>query len=294
MRTGGDLYLRKHLANVAEVQPLIAWSALYGQQWALALGKAILWLGIALPAVPWVVYRCYIGQGAERRMWIFVAAAASAFIPLTFHQVRWASYAETILVLPYTHLAASLAMRLAVVVSERVFGALRPFIFAGLCIWMFVPGAVSGTSSGGNMAASQLRASCPISALARYLDDPSGLGASPKKILAFIDFGPEILYRTPHAVLSIPNHRYQPGFAVSFRIMSAEDFDVARKLLSEQSVDLVMICPKSAERWFYSADDGGRTLYQALSEDAPPSFLVPIPVPDDVGAIRLFAFRPNP
>ncbi len=293
MARGGELYLRKHQAHIGEIQPLVTWSALFGEHWAAAIGRASLWLGIALPAVPWVVYCCSVNQGAERRMWIFLALPALAFVPLTIYQIRWASYAEIVLMLPYAHLAASLAAQLASRVSERFVGILRPFVYAGLGIWMFIPGTIAGTSSGERISVAELRASCPISALAKYLNDPAGLGASPKKILAFIDFAPEILYRTPHAVLSLPNHRYQPGFAASFNIMSAEDFAVARQLLREQSVDLVTICTKSAERWFYNVDDGGRTLYQALSEDAPPSFLVPVPLPEEARAMKLFVFRPN-
>jgi len=291
MNAGGDLYVRKHLTHVSEIQPLLTWSALTGQTGASAIGKAFLWLGIALPAVPWLINRCFVGQVSERRMWIFLAVAALAFVPLTMHQIRWSSSVQTVLVLPYASLAAVVASRLAAALSDSLVSVVRPFVIAGLCVWMIVPNAVANGVNGTETSLVDSEKPCSIKGLEATLNNPAGLGAHPMKILAFIDYGPEILYRTQHSVLSIPNHRYQPGFAASYHIMSAEDFSVARQLLREKSVDLVVICTKGPDSMFYESEAGGRTLYQALSENAPPSFLTPIPLPEEAGAMRLFAVR---
>lgn len=293
MGAGGDLYLRKHFANIAEIQPLIDVADLQGDRWAKAAGSAILWLGIAIPAVPWLAYRLWHSQGVARRLWLLIAVASLAFVPLTFYQVRWVSYAETVLVLPYADLAAVIAAGLATRFSEQALGVIRPFLFAAMCTWVFVPGAIAGTSDGDGGLAVKSRKTCPIKPLSTVLNDPAGLGNSPKRILALIDFGPEFLYRTRHAVLSIPNHRPQPGFTASYRIMVAENFVEARELLSERQVDLIAICLGSNESWFYETDTGGRTLYQALSDGAPPEFLTPVPLPEDAGGFRLFAVRPT-
>lgn len=121
----------------------------------------------------------------------------------------------------------------------------------------------------------------------------SRLGSEPKRLLAFVDFGPELLYRTAHSVFSIPNHRYQPGFTASYRIMAAEDFAVAAALAAESRVEMIAICPTSAENKFYKPETGGRTLYRALAEGDVPDFLTPRPVPRDLaGGFRLFEVRP--
>ncbi len=293
MGAGGDLYLRIHFANIAEIQPLIGVADVQGDRWAKAAGSAILWLGIAIPAMPWLAYRLWHSQGVARRLWLLVAIASLAYVPLTLYQVRWASYAETVLVLPYADLAATIAARFAARFSEQALGVIRPFLFAAMCTWVFVPGAIAGASDEDAGAVVKGRETCPIKSLSTVLNDPTGLGDSPRLILALIDFGPEILYRTGHAVLSIPNHRPQPGFTASYGIMAAEDFDVAQGLLTKGQVDLVAICLGSNESWFYKTDAGGRTLYQALSDGAPPAFLTPVPLPEDVGGFRVFEVRPS-
>jgi len=293
MGTGGELYLRKHFANISEIQPLINVAALRSDQWAKAAGDAILWLGIAVPAAPWLAYRLWRCRGAARGLWLLVAIASVAFVPLTLYQVRWASYAETILVLPYADLGAAIAVRLSVRFPERVLGVIRPFLFAGMLTWMFMPSAMVTASVGDKNTPEAAKRNCPINVLSNTLVDPSGLGRESKTILALIDFGPEILYRTRHSVLSIPNHRPQPGFAAGYRIMTATDYAVSRQLLADGRVDLVAICLGSAETWFYETDTGGRTLYQALSDGAPPAFLTPVPLPEDAGGFRLFAVRPT-
>ncbi|MHA1600582.1 MAG: hypothetical protein ACTSW2_07130, partial [Alphaproteobacteria bacterium] len=291
MGMGGDLYLRKHFANIAEIRSLIDITALQSDRWAKSVGEAILWIGIAVPAVPWLAYRLWYSRGAERRLWLLIAIASLAFVPLTIYQARWSSYAETVLVLPFADLAAAIVVRLSARFSEQALGVIRPLLIAAMCVWVFVPGAIAGASEEDGGIAMKGRKNCPINELATVLNDPAGLGREPKTILALIDFGPEILYRTGHSVLSIPNHRPQPGFTASYQIMTATDEALPRQLLADNQVDLVVICLGSAETWFYDTDESGRTLYQALSEDAPPAFLTPVPLPDDAGGFRLFAVR---
>jgi len=291
MGMGGDLYLRKHFANIAEIRSLIDIAALQSDRWAKSVGDAILWIGIAVPAVPWLVYRLWCSRGAERRLWLLIAIASLAFVPLTLYQARWSSYAETVLVLPFADLAAVIVARLSARFSEQALGVIRPLLIAAMCVWVFVPGAMAGASEEDGGIAEKGRKNCLINALSTVLNDPDGLGRDPKTVLALIDFGPEILYRTGHSVLSIPNHRQQPGFTASYRIMTATDEALPRQLLADNQVDLVAICLESAETWFYDTDESGRTLYQYLSEDVPPAFLTPVPLPDDAGGFRLFAVR---
>lgn len=111
-------------------------------------------------------------------------------------------------------------------------------------------------------------------------------------ILALIDFGPELLYRTRHSVLAIPNHRRQPGFTTGYRIMTASDFTVAERGLRSAGIDLVLVCPSSAESWFYDTESEAQTLSQALQAGEPPGYLdrIALPAPLD-GQFRLYARR---
>jgi hypothetical protein len=141
-------------------------------------------------------------------------------------------------------------------------------------------------------AAIRSAATCPIRELAPLLVDPAGLGSAPKTILALIDFGPELLYRTPHSVLAIPNHRRQPGFTAGYRIMTASDFATAERGLRAAGVDLVLVCPNSAESWFYNTDSSAETLSQALQAGNPPGYLSRVALPEPLnGQFKLYALR---
>jgi hypothetical protein len=134
--------------------------------------------------------------------------------------------------------------------------------------------------------------SCPLRDLAPLLNDPAGLGATPKTILALIDSGPELLYRTQHSVLSIPNHRYQPGFAAGYRVMTASDFAAAERGLRAAGVDLVLVCPNSVENWFYSTESDARTLSEALQAGDPPGYLSQVVLPEPLNRqFMLYALR---
>ena len=205
--------------------------------------------------------------------------------------MRWAFYPEVFLLIPYAALAGAFLDRVAARTSEHVIGVLRPLVVVALCAWFYVPTGMSD-SPPQTSAAIRSAASCPIRELAPLLDDPAGLGATPRTILALIDFGPELLYRTRHSVLAIPNHRPQPGFTAGYRIMTASDFAAAERGLREAGVDLVLVCPISAESWFYNTESGAETLSQALQAGNPPGYLSRVTLPEPLdGQFKLYALR---
>ena len=92
--------------------------------------------------------------------------------------------------------------------------------------------------------------------------------------MAFADFGPEILYRTGYSVLSIPNHRPQPGFAATYRALTARADADARAILEDYRVDLILLCPSEVERSIFTPPDGGSGhLYERVVDGTPPGWL---------------------
>jgi hypothetical protein len=299
MDNGDALYLAKHMSHIEELQPLIRFPDSPDGDWAAAVTRPLLWLGLALLAGPWLIYRIWAAPrgragawvGAERLAWIYLGLGAALFLPLAARQMRWAFYPEIFLLIPYAALAGSFLDRVAARCSEQVIGVIRPLVVVALCAWFYVPAGMS-SSPPQSSASIQNASSCPIRDLAPLLNDPAGLGAAPKTILALIDFGPELLYRTRHSVLAIPNHRRQPGFTAGYRIMTASDFAAAEYGLRSAGVDLVLVCPNSAERWFYKVDSSAETLSQALQAGDPPGFLSRVALPGPLnGQFKLYALR---
>ena len=295
MDNGDALYRVKHMIHIEELQPLIRLPDSWDGDWAGAVTRPLLWLGLALMAGPWLIYRIWAapagGVGAERLAWVYLGLGATLFLPLAARQVRWAFYPEVFLLIPYAALAGAFLDRVAARTSEQLIGVLRPLLVAALCAWFYVPAGMSD-SPPQSSAAIRSAVTCPIRELAPLLDDPAGLGAAPRTILALIDFGPELLYRTRHSVLAIPNHRRQPGFTAGYRIMTANDFAAAERGLRAAGVDLVLVCPNSAESWFYNTESGEKTLSQALQAGDPPGYLRRVALPEPLnGQFKLYALR---
>ena len=291
MDNGDALYRVKHMIHIEELQPLIRLPDSWDGDWAGAVTRPLLWLGLALMAGPWLIYRIWAAAGAERLAWVYLGLGAALFLPLAARQVRWAFYPEVFLLIPYAALAGAFLDRVAARTSEQLIGVLRPLLVVALCAWFYVPAGMSDTPPQSS-AAIRSAVSCPIRELAPLLDDPTGLGAAPRTILALIDFGPELLYRTRHSVLAIPNHRRQPGFTAGYRIMTASDFAAAERGLRAAGVDLVLVCPNSAESWFYNTESGEKTLSQALQAGDPPGYLRRVALPEPLdGQFKLYALR---
>lgn len=289
LSSGDELYTAKHLAHIEELQPLFGRVGSGEGSWSVA--RPILWLGIAVLAVPWLVYSIVNSKGPERRVWVYLGIGALVVLPVAAAQRRWSIYPEIFLLMPYAAFAGTVLDRLAAGLSRKAAGLGRLSVICAMCVWFYVPAAISDPDATPQSPAGVAEA-CPINALAPVLNDPAGLGASPKRVLAFIDVGPELLYRTPHSVFSIPNHRIQPGFTTTYRIMTATDVSLARELLEESRVDLIIVCPESAESWFYDTKAPGPTLHRMLSEGRAPDFLDPIALPAKIaGRVGLFAVR---
>ncbi|MFQ5468094.1 MAG: hypothetical protein ACE5DS_08155, partial [Kiloniellaceae bacterium] len=227
--------------------------------------------------------------------WGFIALGALVVLPLAAAHRRWAIYPEIYLAIPYTALVGYAVDRLGEWVPRGLaWRCARPVVAGLLCLWVYVPAAaITPRAAPGSPALAA--AVCPVRALAPVLNDPAGLGARPRRILAFIDVGPEILYRTAHAVLSVPNHRYQSGFATAYRIMTARDPARARGLLRDAGIEAVLVCPRSAESWFYR-DEGGAapSLFTRLATGRPPAFLRPVQVPASIKeSIKLYEVTPR-
>lgn len=282
------LYRTVRLINIEEIQPIVHWSD-FGKGEALqGIGQLFLWLGTAAVAIPGLIWMIAIRPSSEKRGWIALAAVAAIFVPLACAQVRWLAYAEAVLLIPYAAIVGLALDRISRMPRPEWMLALpRALLVSLACVWFFGPAVVASDASSGDTAAetvAETGGACPLTSLSRFLADPGGLGRRPLRVMAFVDFGPELLYRTPHSVYSIPNHRYQPGFTATYRIMTARSASAARALVQESRVELIVVCPNwPVEALFYGGDAGNlEGFYNDLAANTPPGFLQAVPLPDDL------------
>jgi hypothetical protein len=287
------LFLSVYLERISERQPLIGFDALAEQSWGEAVAKLFFWLGIAVPTLPYLGYRILTERGPARRPWVLMGLLALANLVMALSHLRWVIFAVVALVPAYAALvAAALAWLSRRRLPELSLGVARPLALAVFCLWSLPLLALSSEPE--KRAQEVHSVECPRRSLITLLGDPRGLGATPKRLLVFIELGAEVLYRTPHSVFSIPNHRFQSGFATSYDVMTTTDFGRAHTLLRASGIELIAICPGSFEETLYDTAGEGHSFYEALSTDEPPAFVEPLPLPEEVSkGFRLFAVNPS-
>ncbi len=268
------LYEHLRLQLIVEYQPLIPGAWLNAGRFGEIAHRVVRIMGIALVALPFLLLRPG-GDRPERRVWVAIALALVVFLPIALEEVHFATYAQALLVIPYAACVAWLLGRLDARLAPSIRQIVRPLLLVGALFW---PYGVADALPEGSMATADH--ACPIEEVAPALTRIAG--GAPKTVLTFTDYAPALLYDTPFRVLSIPNHRLQPGFATTYRILTALDPEVARAEVGRHHIDWILLCPSMAEqRQFAHARDDPRTLYRRLVDGAPPPWLRRLPVPPE-------------
>ncbi len=277
------LYQHLRLQQIVEYQPLIPAAWLSAGRFEEIARRGLRIMGIALIALPYLLIR--IGRSeAERRAWVAIGVALVVFLPIALEEVHFGTYAQALLVIPYAACVVALLGRLGDRLQPGVRQILRPLLVVGALFWQF--GIIDAPPQASIAAAAH---DCPIPRAAPFLNRIAG--GTARTVLTFTDYAPALLYDTPLRVLSIPNHRPQPGFTATYRILTAVDPEAARAEVARHRIDWILLCPSPAEqRQFASVRDDPRTLYRRLVDGTPPPWLRPIPVPPELaGEVSLFS-----
>jgi hypothetical protein len=110
--------------------------------------------------------------------------------------------------------------------------------------------------------------------------------------LTFLDFGPELLYRTDYNLIATPYHRNDQGILYDYEVMAAATDEQAQAMLEERMVDLLILSPESAERNFYAKTPDKTSFYERLIAGEKPAFLEEIDLsPDMKKSFRIYRIR---
>ena len=221
--------------------------------------------------------------------WLFLTILLAVYVVMTLHGVRFAGFAEIAALIPLVQLLEYVDERLS---RRRSWQAAlgKCLIITALILGLpAIGGAVIAAAAPvGEQAAG---GDCRLADIAPVLNDPAGLGSQQKMILAAVHSGPEILYRTPHAVLATPMFR-NPGIMDAYHILAASDDAAARSILAKRRIDLILLCPSSGERLFFDSDQGQDTFYNRLVGGHVPAWAQPVTLPDALAKrFYLFAVR---
>ena len=259
-----------------------------------SLGKFIFYLGQGLVALPFLVWKLWKERDDPAYMaWMGLTVAVLLYWPVATLHVRFSSFAEVLFVLVLAELIDRILRALEDCrgMLPRVLGksaAICLILVASVAIGnlLMTAGQAEDHSSAEKTAADV----CDLAAMSRFLESADNWPADKRlTILGFLDFGPELLYRTRHRVIATPYHRNDEGILDSYKIMTAGDPAEAKAMMDRRAVDLVLLCPNSPERGFFSTPDRSEHLYASLAADNPPDWLAPVALPEALrGEFKLY------
>lgn len=289
-------YRQTRYNNILEFQPLLSAHAMAAKGIWDTLSRTVLQIGVLLPALVFLVWMLIKERADPRRpLWLLLATLSGVMLVVYTAQggieFRDAPFLQLVALIPY----AELCYRVVKNVGARLRGlcrsVLRPVTIMMLMGWYVFP-AVTVSAIKGEEPQVTGRTACPVKHAAstlRSLNDPNRL----QTVMAFVDFGPELMYRTPHAVLSIPNHHAQPGYRQTWDAMTAQNAEAARPLIAGSGVNFVLVCDTSLTRGFYGQLGAENTFRDALIAGRVPDWLRPVSLPDDAEGFHLFRVVPD-
>jgi len=254
------------------------------------VGPLFFYLGIALLSIPHLVALLCKNLSQDQRMfWSHTGLVLLFLTPIAIIQVRSAIFAAAWLVIPYSDFLLQLGAKINNFIPKVLYQRFMQILLVmiGSIGFTVIGEVVMGVE--GNFPKSAKDA-CPIAPVSDFLNGSDLLHGETQTILAFVNFGPELLYRTPHRVLSTPYHRNMSSVIDTNAIMQAETVNEAQSLLKSREVDLILLCPKSGERRYYSYTTGEAKFYDNLMAGQLPKWISPLSLPQGVSEhFRLFA-----
>ncbi len=246
------------------------------------IDSVLSYLGVPLVSAIYLVYRLLSGDRSyETLLFLF---GVIVFFGMTVWQLHWASYALLFSIVPYSVLGYKLINKANDIQIAVLASASRIMLLILVCAWSFLS-SVAGSVAGVQGNASQdenislfTRSQCDLSAISEFLMEQ--YPNNKLNIIALADAGPELLYRTHHSVYSIPNHRFQPGYNQSFKLLSESNPDSALSIASEMNADLIQLCVGALESNHYKRIGAENTMYDQLAfENKVPDWLEEITLP---------------
>ena len=249
---------------------------------------SVQFVGAAIVSIAFILYMFWNKDYQDRRSWGCVSILLLVFIPVSIYQIRWASYAQILLMLPMAELLDRALKRL----EGHKPGVMRVLknvsVIAAFSATFFVLG-LSAELVTGNEEIKIHGKSVPLAKMCQYLNEDQRWQGRNARILAHIDSGPEILYRTRHEVIGTPYHRNWKGILDTYDIMTAGTDETAHELVEHRKIGLILLSFDSPELGMYSKSAEKSTFYQRLRKNKCPNWLKVVELPLELsGSFELF------
>ena len=257
----------------------------------------MLYVGAALFALPWSMKRLQDNWRArERWPWLLLVASSAVYLALTMNWIRWCLYAGFFLAIGLADLirAVDAAIDRRLPSPGRV--PLKVLAVLALAVGPLAAGTVGvyrdiqeKEAASGRTAADD---ACPVGAMAKFLETPPWREPQ-HTILASVNFGGEILYRTRHRVTAIIHHRSAAGIKDGIRILGGADEREILDLIRQREIDLILLCRRGGDDAYFWKGRGENVFYRRLETGDLPAWLDEVALPKDLGRdFRLYRVAP--
>jgi|LSQX01.3.fsa_nt_gb asparagine N-glycosylation enzyme membrane subunit Stt3 len=259
------------LSKVTEVQPV--WS-LEPYHMTIIFGSIILFTG-------YIVYLIVKNKFSDHiNLLAPLVGGFLIFLPLGLYQVRMDYYLLVIIIM----LLAVLLSEIISSISKLQIKNLYKPVLRVLVMLVFILGlpGVGILLSLEDAKDNSSSISPDLKLLSSFLNEYQQDNNQDKTILTFIDFGPQILYRTDFNVVSTPYHRNDQGILFNYNVMAEDNLNYAKEMLNQREIDLIIICSESSEKRFYKKSNNNATFYEKLISGQIPDFIEEISLPADL------------
>ena len=278
---------RVYWSHVKELQPLVPSDA-------KSFWRFLFWLGSVVICLPFVLYMVWARRRDDTWMaWVYFALALGMYFSASLRYLRFAPFAEALAVVPLVCLIGAARERLSWIGNPAARDLVRSLVSLVLILGLPGAGLLFGSLPSPKAAAPETgvaaeAGSCDLIALAAFLNQPEPFGNRSRIIATHVDFGPQLLYRTEHAVVGTPYHRNGEGILDIHRIFSAGENAESKRLLDARGVDLVLFCPSPREEILYELTPDRSTFYSRFRNAQVPDWLRPVRLPADIDDFRLY------
>lgn len=249
-----------------------------------SLGDAIVYLGHLAVALPFLLWRIRTIEGIGPRLpWVVLTIAIVVFALAAFAHLRFAAFAEVLILFAVALFIDNAFAAAGAIRSDVRRGLARGGIMALLLVGPLLVGKTvtkSGLENFAERDAPQTANSlCDVRGATAFIESAQPDPAEPATVLAFMDLGPQILYRSRLQVIGTPYHRNGAGIIDGHAMLAGENDRAAHELMRMRDVDFVLLCPGPAERAFYTERNSTDRLYDRLIEGEPPAWLKAVDLP---------------
>ncbi|MEM1058446.1 MAG: hypothetical protein AAGK14_04290 [Verrucomicrobiota bacterium] len=261
-------------------------------------GVVLIFLLPALAGLGFCLWSWRRGEARLRPAWLLLAAGIGAYAAVSFFvQQRFFTQANLLAAGPFALLVwRGLQLEHKPMPLLKAFAVGNAFTLLGGILWLWmtplmphddlVIDRVTARKQVAAAAPSQLRdsASEVWPQVMELTDWLNANAKEPATIMAFINIGPELLYRTPLSVVSTPYHRNNAGILDEWTFFTRPpgEYAAARQIARERGVGYVLVRPFHPEERAYYAYQPGReptALWGALAEGRPPVWLEEVALP---------------